>query len=183
MTKERRLEEDISKIPEPSLSEPSETSTTTANPQSDVQHAGDTTPPETSTVDSQKTFQKDFKHDENTDTTETDTDAVKESMVNLEEVKKDERNDDPEQQNPSEDDDSDEDYTGDCFDGWAEAWGSDRSQSLHGSSDEDIVFSTSNGTLSRRELRKIEEEAERVSELDNWTGAELPEHHSDDSDW
>jgi hypothetical protein len=125
--KKRRLEEDISKIPEPSLSETSEHSTTTVNPQSDIQHEGDTNPPEASTADSQKAFQKDFKHDENTDTTETDTGAVKESMVNLEEVKKDERNDDPEQQNPSEDDDSDEDYTGDCFDGWEAAWGSDRS--------------------------------------------------------
>jgi hypothetical protein len=168
-TKKRRLEKDTSKNTKPSLrlSEPSKNTTTTVKPPSGKQHEGDATPPETSTLDSQNTFQTDLnKHEEDTGTTlKSETNSatvVKESMVNLEKRRKNEQNEDQEQQSPSEDDDSDEEYTGDCFDGWEKAWGSDASQSLHGgSSDEDIVFSTSNGTLSRRELRKIEEAAER----------------------
>jgi hypothetical protein len=139
-TKKRHLEKDTSKN-----TKPSENTTKTVKPSSGKKHEGDA---ETSTLDSQKTFQTDLKHEEDTGTTsKSETGSatvVKESMVNLEEGRKDEQNEDQEQQNPSEDDDSDEEYTGDCFDGWVKAWGSDASQSLHGgSSDEDIVFSTS----------------------------------------
>lgn len=187
-TKKPRLEQSTSEITESPVSEPSEYTTTQVKPQSGIQHEGDTTPAETSTLEWHNIFQKDFKHEEDTESTsESETDSttdVKELIVNLEEVKQDEQKDDPEQQDPSEDDDSDEEYTGDCFDGcyWDLEDGSDGSLP-GGSSDEDIVFSTSGGTLSRRELRKIEKAAERLANFDCFIGDGLSEHHSDDSEW
>ena len=168
-TKKPRLERYTSEITSPPVAEPSDDTTTEVKEQSSIGHDGNTRTAETSTLEWHNMFQREFKVEEDAESTseseaDSSIDVKEEFVVKLEEVEV--QNDNPEQHDdPPEDDDSEEEYTGDCFDEWDESYWSDGSLP-GGSSDEDIVFSTSCGSLSRRELRKIEEAAERFAELD-----------------